>query len=39
VLRLHRTEEDLPGGIRVDATRPLVEVVDDILSHCERPRA
>lgn len=39
VLRLHRTEEDLPAGIRVDATRPLVRVVDDILSHCERPRA
>ncbi len=36
VLRLHRTREDLPDGIRIDATRPLVSVVDDILSHCEQ---
>ncbi len=35
VLRLHRTGEDLPDGIRIDATRPLPTVVDDILSHCE----
>lgn len=39
VLRLHQTEEDLPDGIRVDATRPLLEVVDDILRQCERPGA
>src|SRR6185295_8965257 len=33
ILRLHATKEDLPsGGIVVDATRPLVSVVDDILS-------
>ncbi|HEY3534151.1 MAG TPA: AAA family ATPase [Pedococcus sp.] len=34
ILRLHRTKEDLPAaGVVIDATRPLVEVVDDILSH------
>ncbi len=31
VLRLHRTGEDTPEGIRIDATRPLACVVDDIL--------
>jgi hypothetical protein len=30
VLRLHRTREDLPTGVPVDATRPLTEVVDEI---------
>ena len=31
-LRLHATQEDLPsGGVVIDATRPLGEVVDDIL--------
>jgi GrpB-like predicted nucleotidyltransferase (UPF0157 family) len=38
VLRLHQTAEDLPDGIRIDATRPLPSVVDDILSHCEGPQ-
>ncbi|GAA5146853.1 hypothetical protein GCM10023340_18390 [Nocardioides marinquilinus] len=33
VLRLHATEQDVPDGVRVDATRPVVEVVDDILRH------
>ena len=39
VLRLQETREGLPDGVRIDATRPLTCVVDDILSHCERPRA
>lgn len=32
VLRLHRTQEDVPDGIRIDATRPLAAVVDSILA-------
>ena len=32
VIRLHRTREDLPrGGVVVDATRPLADVVDEIV--------
>ena len=32
VLRLHRTKEDVPSsGTVIDATRPLAEVVDEIL--------
>jgi hypothetical protein len=31
VVRLHRTGEDVPDGVVVDATRPLSEVVDEIL--------
>jgi broad-specificity NMP kinase len=34
VVRLHRTQEDVPDGIRIDATAPLERVVDEILSHC-----
>ena len=34
VARLHRTKEDIPsGGIVIDATQPLVSVVDKIVSH------
>ena len=34
ILRLHATKEDLPSsGIVIDATQPLVSVVDAILSH------
>ena len=34
VLRLHATKEDTPSsGIVIDATQPLVSVVDEILSH------
>ena len=34
VARLHRTKEDIPsGGIVIDATQPLVSVVDEILRH------
>jgi broad-specificity NMP kinase len=34
ILRLHATKEDTPrNGIVIDATRPLVSVVDEILSH------
>ncbi len=32
IIRLHRTREDVPEvGVIIDATRPLAEVVDDIL--------
>ncbi len=32
VLRLHRTEEDIPStSVVIDATRPLADVVDEIL--------
>ena len=32
VLRLHRTKEDIPStGVVIDATRPLADVVDEIL--------
>ena len=34
ILRLHATKEDLPNsGIVIDATQPLVSVVEEILSH------
>jgi broad-specificity NMP kinase len=34
ILRLHATREDIPSsGIVIDATQPLVSVVDDILGH------
>ena len=37
IVRLHRTKEDIPSnGVVIDATRPLLEVVDDILRHVER---
>jgi broad-specificity NMP kinase len=36
ILRLHATKEDIPGsGVIIDATRPLVVVVDEILSHVQ----
>ena len=36
IARLHRTKEAIPsGGVRIDATRPLEQVVDDILSKCQ----
>lgn len=31
VRRLHATQEDVPPGTRIDATVPLVELVDEIL--------
>jgi hypothetical protein len=34
VVRLHETGADLPPGVRIDATRPLGEVVDDLLRRC-----
>ena len=38
VLRLHATKEDIPSpGIVLDATQPLVSVVDEILSHVRAP--
>ncbi len=34
VLRVHQTREDLPSrGVSIDATRPVADVVDDILRH------
>jgi thymidylate kinase len=34
ILRLHATKEDIPrSGILIDATQPLVSVVDEILRH------
>jgi broad-specificity NMP kinase len=34
ILRLQATKEDIPGsGIVIDATQPLVNVVDEILRH------
>lgn len=34
ILRLHATKEDIPGsGIVIDATPPIVSVVDEILSY------
>jgi len=35
VLRLHRTQEDVPDGTPVDATRAVTEVVDDILRRAD----
>lgn len=34
VLRLQATREDTPDGVRIDATRPVETVVDDILARC-----
>ncbi|KAA1426971.1 AAA family ATPase [Nocardioides antri] len=34
ILRLHRTKNDIPrNGIVIDATRPVTDVVDEILRH------
>jgi hypothetical protein len=39
VVRVHATKEGLPGGaVSVDATRPVAQVVDEILSKCGEPR-
>lgn len=35
VARLHQTKEGVPSGIVVDATQPLVELVDEILRHVQ----
>jgi hypothetical protein len=38
ILRLHATKEDTPGrGVVLDATQPLVSVVDEILRHVRTP--
>ncbi|TNE30575.1 MAG: nucleoside kinase [Alphaproteobacteria bacterium] len=34
VAKLHRTKEDIPHGISIDATAPLESVVDEILKKC-----
>jgi hypothetical protein len=31
IMRLHRTKEDTPSGVRIDAAQPLPWVVDEIL--------
>jgi hypothetical protein len=36
VLRVHRTKEDVPAGTPIDATRPLPEVVDEIVRRAVR---
>jgi len=34
IVRLHRTEEDIPkNGLRIDATAPIARVVDEIVRH------
>ena len=38
VIRLHRTQEDVPDGIRIDATAPVEQVVDEILRLSATPR-
>jgi broad-specificity NMP kinase len=35
VLRVHRTREDLPMGVSIDATCPIADVVDEILRKVE----
>jgi len=36
ILHLHATKKDVPSsGITIDATQPLVSVVDEILSHVQ----
>jgi adenylate kinase family enzyme len=35
VLRLHQTQENVPAGIRIDATAPLASVVDEVLRRCQ----
>jgi dephospho-CoA kinase len=40
VLRLHATQKDVPAtGVRIDATAPLAEVVDEILRVVDRTGA
>jgi hypothetical protein len=39
IVRLHRTREDIPAGVVVDATRPLTDVVDQILRQAGLPYA
>lgn len=35
IVRLHATKEDIPrSGVIIDATQPIVRVVDEILSRC-----
>jgi hypothetical protein len=35
IVRLHTTKEDMPTvGARIDATRPVARIVDDILAKC-----
>ncbi len=37
IARLHQTKEGIPGkGVTIDATRPLHQVVDEILARCQR---
>ena len=36
IARLHQTEEDIPNdGVRIDATAPIVRVVDEIIRQSE----
>lgn len=36
IVRLHQTKQDIPGGVTIDATRPLERVVDEILARTKR---
>ncbi len=37
IMRLHAAQEDIPkNAVTIDATAPLVRVVDDILSKCQK---
>ncbi|GCE31943.1 hypothetical protein KDA_74270 [Dictyobacter alpinus] len=36
IVRLHQTKEAIPtSGVTIDATQPLVQVVDDILARTQ----
>ena len=38
IVRLHRTKDDIPRtGVVVDATQPLLDVVNEILDHAGLP--
>jgi AAA domain len=39
IVQLHRTKEDIPGiGVAIDATRPPMDVVDEILGRAGLPQ-
>jgi gluconate kinase len=38
IVRLHRTGEDTPKGVLIDATQPLACVVDEIIRQANAPR-
>lgn len=38
ILRLNKTQEDVPDGINIDATKPLSVVIESIIAHVEQPK-